>query len=200
MRMTFASSNSLWRSCAEPGAAWFLVWMPLALLLFDPTASASNAMARFLAVLLVAALLWARGLGPRGAVADRLFVAAWVGSWAAALGTLVTAGAWTASATGSVALFGTLLIGAGWLGWAFHERQELLLSHRSEASPESSSAAPTRPAAILAAWLLAFSVLAVLVRSGHAHWSDGIVLFVSLACFTAFQATPSVEAEPESAT
>lgn len=196
MRSLLASPSALWQSCAAPSAAWFLVWMSPALLLLDAGATLSSAMARLLAVLVVAGLLWARGLGPGGDLADRVFVAAWAASWAAVLGTLVTSGSWSSSAEGSVALFATLFIGAGWLGWAFHERHELL-SERAKQTADGSVEPPgARGWTILAAWLIASSLLALLVAFRGAHWSEGLAQFVALSCFTAFQSTPVADEEP----
>ncbi len=187
MRSSVASPTFLWQSCSEPSAAWFLVWMPLALLAVDGNATLGSAMVRLLAVLMVSGLIWARGLGPGGALAERVFVTAWAGSWAAALSALVTAGGWSSSVGGSIGLFATLLVGAGWLGWAYHERQELQTARRSAAPFDASHKEPASPATIVAAWLLAALLFALMVASNNAHWADGLVLLTSLACFTAFQ-------------
>jgi hypothetical protein len=170
--------------------------MPLVLLALDTQASLSSAMARGLAVLMVSGLIWARGLGPRGALADRLFVSVWVGSWAAALGALVTSGSWSTSTAGSAALLATLFVGAGWLGWAFHERQQLVAVSATEIRQDPSHTGPAKPATIAAAWLLASGTLALLIWSKSAHWSDSVVVLLALASFTAFQMGPAVEDEP----
>jgi len=187
MKLTVASPRFLWQSCAQPSAAWFLVWMPLSLLLLDGNASATSAMARLLAVLMVSALIWARGLGPGGALADRVFVAFWAGAWAAALGTLVTAGGWSSSMAGLASLFGTLLVGAGWLGWAYHERQELQSDRCGEESGVFSHDKPYSLGTIALTWLLAALVFVLALSTFDAHWSDGVVLVSSMICFTVFQ-------------
>ncbi|MCH7665997.1 MAG: hypothetical protein IH936_08725 [Acidobacteria bacterium] len=187
MRNSVASPTFLWQSCAEPSAAWFLLWMPLALLALDGDATLGSAMVRLLAVLMVSALIWARGLGPGGALAERVFVAAWAGSWAATLGALVTAGGWSSSVGGYIGLVGTLFVGAGWLAWAYQKRQELRSARRSAVPFDASHKEPASPATIVAAWLLAALLFSVMIVSRNAHWGDGLVLLTSLACFTAFQ-------------
>lgn len=196
MKNSLASPTFLWQSCSEPSAAWFLVWMPLVLLVLDGEATLDSAMVRLLAVLLVSGLIWARGLGPGGALAERVFVAIWAGCWAAALGALVTNGGWSSSIIGSLGLVGTLFVGAGWLAWAYQERQQLRSAPRSVVPFGSSHKEPSTPATIVAAWLLAALLFALMVASRNAHWTDGFVLLTSLACFTAFQRGRVTAAKP----
>ncbi|MCP4201532.1 MAG: hypothetical protein GY769_06305 [bacterium] len=196
MKTSTLSPSNLWQSCGEPSAAWFLVWMPLVLLALENGATLASAMARLIAVLLVAGVIWARGLGPGGRLAERLFVAFWAGSWAAALGALVTASSWTSTARGSAGLLATLLVGAGWLGWAYHQRQELQ-SARPNPSPPFEDLQQTRATAtsIVMAWLLTVFVFALLFSAKNAHWGDGLVLTVSLSFFTVFQQGSNVNTE-----
>lgn len=196
MKSPAVSPTFLWQSCGEPSAAWFLVWMPPALLALESDATLASAMVRLLAVLLVAGMIWARGLGPGGVLAERLFVATWAGSWAGALGALVTAGAWPSSVLGSIGLFVTLFVGAGWLGWAYHERQELRSSRSGTTPFGAARKAPATIISIVMAWLLATILFALMVSSKNAHWGDGFVFAMSLGCFTAFQRGSFVRAEP----
>ncbi len=187
MESHLPSPAFFWRSCGEPPAAWFLVGMPLALLALDNGSSLGAAMARLLAVLLVAALIWARGLGPGGAWHERLFVCAWAATWAGALGAAVTGAAWAASGAGLAGLFAALLVGAGWLGWASHARHELRLAMTRSPLPRRSEKTPASGTAVVTAWLLAALVSGLALSSGQAHWGDAIALSVALGLFTAFQ-------------
>ncbi len=197
MKLSVASPTFFWQSCSEPSAAWFLVWAPLALLALDGHATLGSAMVRLLAVLMVSGLIWARGLGPGTALAERVFVAAWAGTWAAALGALVTTGSEFYSVVGSMGLFATLFVGAGWLGWAYHERQELRAVWRGKTPFDATHReAPATLATIVAAWVLAALLFALMASAKGAHWSDGLVLLTSLACFTMFQRGRIATAKP----
>lgn len=185
MRLSNISPGFLWQSCGEPAAAWFLVWMPCLLVAMDGEATVSSAMVRLFAILLVAAAIWARGLGPTDALSERVFVAGWACSWAAALGSVIIAGELT-SATGWLGL-PTLLVGAGWLGWAYHQRQEL---HDASPEPRSFPATPRNPVTLTTlsmAWLLVVLFFTLMAASRNAHWADAFALAIGLICFTAFQ-------------
>lgn len=176
-----------WRSCGEPSAAWFLVWMPFVLLALEDGSSLGSAMIRLLAVLLVAALIWARGLGPSGLWPERFFVGVWAAAWTGALGLLVTAGGWPSTSLGNAALLAALLVGAAWLSGACQMRQDLrkALSAGSlfgrEREPSASSGT------IVGAWLLTAGLFALALSVSNAHWADGVVLVLALGGFTLFQ-------------
>ncbi|MFQ5525333.1 MAG: hypothetical protein ACE5GX_03655 [Thermoanaerobaculia bacterium] len=187
MSSHLTSPTFFWRSCGEPSAAWFLVWMPLVLLALENTPSLASAMARLLAVLLVAGLIWARGLGPVGPWPARLFVSAWAAVWAAALGLLVTAGGWPITRLGSIALGTALLVGAAWLGWACQVRHDL---RKALAAGPRFGVSPDRAAntsTIAVVWLLSAALFTFAIIAGNAHWADGLVIALALGAFTAFQ-------------
>lgn len=187
MKAQATSPTFLWQSCGTPSATWFLVLMPLVLLALAGDSSLASAMVRLLAVLLVAGLIWARGRGPSGTWAERIFIGAWAAAWTAALGTLVTAGDGPASLVGSLSLISALVVGAGWLGWVCQLRQDLQTTLAKEPQFRIRVEPPANHLAIGAAWLSAALLLALALVSGNAHWGDAIVLASALAAFTAFQ-------------
>lgn len=188
----------IWQSCGSPTASWFLVGLPLALILIDTAPALPSAMARLMSVLLVAALLWARGLGPVGTWPDRLFTGAWILGWAGALGAIATFTGWPGSTAENAGFLLTLLIGAAWLGGAVNERLERSLPKRLEAAvTEGLDFDPAGPPAITSAWAVSSMIFFALYRFGAAHWADSFSVGAALALFTLFQTVPP-EVESES--
>lgn len=196
MNSSEASKMFLWRSCGEPGASWFLVWMPLVLLALGGPPSLPASMIRLLAVLLVAGLIWARGRGPSGKWPERLFVGAWAAAWAAALGTLATSGALPGSAAGSTTLLAALVVGAGWLGWVCQLRQDLRVAATRQPAAAERSEDSSSSKAVGLVWGLTALLLSLALLWENAHWGDAVVLACALSGFTAFQARGLQEPSP----
>ncbi len=192
MSSTVTYAMKLWQSCASPTAGWLLVGLPFALLALGAGQDVAGAMTRLLAVLLVAGLLWARGLGPAGLWADRVFTALWLLGWAGALGSITTARGWPESPSGSLSFVVALFVGAGWLSWAVHQRLE---APRDAEFDTDAPAMPAPPVAVVATWTLAVLAFALLYREGLVGWADSVVVGSALALFTAFQRFEAPTAE-----
>lgn len=187
MKLHVLTPGWLWRCCGLPGSAWFLVFLPFALLAADSSPSLPAAMARLLAVLLIAGLLWARGLGPVGTWPDRFFVAGWTGGWAAGLGWLAVAAEWRASTIASSGMALAILVGAGWLGWTYHLRQQLGRAEARESGSDSTESAMADASTVAIVWIAASLTFSMFFRASSAHWGDGLVVLVALLFFTVFQ-------------
>ncbi len=182
MRASAASPGSLAKICGEPHPAWFLLWLPLTMVAVDDSPELAGAMARLLAVLLIAALTWATGRGAAGRRAEGGFSALFLVGWFAAAGTIFRLDGPASSIVARLAVSGGLLLGPALLIWAWHRRSQMTPATDARFEATHGSAA-----GLLAYAAVAALALTVLDRLIGLHAADLLVVGTGVCLYVLFR-------------
>lgn len=168
---------------SEPHPGWFLLWMPLLLIVLDESSDLGSAMIRLAAVLLIGMLAWGLGRGPAGAWAERVFAALLLMGWFAVCGTAFRLHSVPASIAARLAVTAGLLLGPVFLLWAWR--------HRSGMVPVVDEAGvvaePGSPAALVRLVAVVVAALYLLDRLFGLQGADLLVIGTGLALYTTFR-------------
>ena len=183
MRVRSRHSHGLLGVHSEPHPGWFLLWMPLLLIVFDDSSDLGSAMLRLAAVLLLGMLGWGLGRGPAGAWAERGFAALLLVAWFAVCGTAFRLNGVPESIPARLAVTAGLLLGPVFLLWAWRRRSSMV-----PVVDEAGAVAEPGSAAALAR-VLAMVVVALFVldRLFGLQGADLLVIGTGLALYTAFR-------------
>ena len=183
MAVKHRHAGGLLRPRSEPHPGWFLLWLPLLLIVFDDTSDMSSAMMRLAVVLLLGILAWGMGRGPAGAWAERGFAALLLVAWFAVCGTAFRLHGVPASMTARLAVTGGLLLGPIFLLWAWRRRARMVpvVDEAGVVAEPGSAGALLRLAALVVVVLLALDRLFGL------HGADLLVIGTGLALYTTFR-------------
>ncbi len=105
---------------------WILLWVPPLLIALDDSPDLSSAMLRLAAVLLIGTLAWGMGRGPAEPGAERAFAALLLVAWFAACGTAFREQGVPPSIPARLAMAAALLLGPGFLYWAWQRRSRMM--------------------------------------------------------------------------
>jgi len=176
-------SNGLLRARAEPHPGWFLLWMPLLLIVFDDSPDLGSAMLRLAAVLLLGMLGWGMGRGPAGVWAERGFAALLLVAWFAVCGTSFRLHGVPVSIAARLAVTAGLLLGPVFMLWAWRRRARMV----PVVDEAGLVAEPGSAAALVGLLALVAVALFVLDRLFGLQRADLLVIGTGLVLYTTFR-------------
>ena len=173
----------IWRAQAEPHPGWFLLWMPLLLIALDDSPNLTSAMIRLAAVLLLGMLAWGMGRGPAGPWVERGFAALLLVAWFAVCGTTFRLHGVPPSMPARLAVAGGLLLGPGFLLWAWKRRSRMV----PVVDEAGLVAEPGSAGALIGMGALIVVALLVLDRLFGLQPADLLVIGTGLTLYTTFR-------------
>ena len=176
-------SNRLLKAHAEPHPGWFLLWMPLLLIVLDDSPDLGSAMLRLAAVLLLGMLAWGMGRGPAGAWVERGFAALLLVAWFAVCGTAFRLNGVPESVPARLAVTAGLLLGPVFLLWAWRRRSGMV----PVVDEAGVVAEPGSAVALMRVLALVVVALFVLDRLFGLQGADLLVIGTGLALYTTFR-------------
>lgn len=183
MRSRNQYSSGLLRARAEPHPGWFLLWMPLLLIVFDDSPDLNSAMLRLAAVLLLGMLAWGMGRGPAGIWAERGFGALLLVGWFAVCGTAFRLHGVPVSIPARLAVTAGLLLGPVFLLWAWRRRARMV----PVVDDAGLVAEPGSAFALARVLVLVVLALFLLDRWFGLHRADLLVIGTGLILYTTFR-------------
>ncbi len=181
MRSRSRRSNGLLPARSEPHPGWFLLWMPLVLIVLDDSPDLASAMFRLAAVLLLGMLAWGMGRGPAGAWAERGFAALLLVAWFAVCGTSFRLHGVPVSIPARLAVTAGLLLGPVFLLWAWRRRSRMVpvVDEAGLVAEPGSAAALARVLAVVVVALLVLDRMFGLQRADLLVIGTGLVLYTT---------------------
>ncbi len=166
---------------ARQHPVWLLLWVPPLLIAIDDSPDLTSAMLRLAAVLLIGTLAWGMGRGPAGPRAERAFAALLLVAWFVTCGTAFREQGVPPSIPARLAMTAALLLGPGFLYWAWVRRSRMMrVVDAAGALTRSPTGSLVKVAVIIAVALLGIHRAFGLQTGDLLVIGTGIALFATL--------------------